>query len=752
MIRLLALAASLQLLLSCAALQSGGPNTERASIQNQLTLISAQRLSDLEEIDALIKLDNRWLSRQIEPAFNGYAELSENFEFRNFKIKFSNQIINIEAIVNFLDDNENIVTAAVSGDILLEFRRTGLEWFPRIRQLEISSRDFTFEDKNYIESDPVINQQLLQHLNSDIAVSITEQKQNQIPISAIPLANIEVGASLPGFAQSPARHQQELKGVSLVAGSAFLIDTSRTTIALDMTFIPKLSVCPADVTISRAEFVQEVESREPVGIVSDLNSTQDIKYFYSEISGAKRPLTIIHYWFADGSPIAVEELAVGTSAHWRTWSAKGGSFSGADHLEVLVVEKESACILHSRSISKSIPESIIVDSDQSPARKTFSALQNQFGLRTSDFSISEDKPDIAMIEITRSFLSTVLQTSMADLNIGAEFDSSMLSSLQYSTDIQAFNLADIACEHRDCPTAPACSANLAQCKRLRDTRDCSSCLFRNPLNNRCMREAVDPLCEASRNRQNEKYDLDRATCIANAEISKQECEQLNAQALRSCQIESGFEGSACESVRTDINSLEQGSPMSTVSAKTRTTGTVMANFSNFRIEDKLGRLKLDMSLNSDLQQEGTLQFNPSPGISQTLSNCIEAWSAPFKSRFSTTPRVNNLLSSIEETGNTLSADWSGFGLSIETNPSPLESVFVSNSQLLANCKIGLTVNMVEESLSGEDAEFFRGHIDLEIQPLPTKIRLTPATIGNDANAASAMPQFGKNHLRYDFVE
>jgi len=750
--RLIGMTVCLQLLLSCTALQSTKSATERASIENQQARDAALHLSKLAQIDTLIKLDNQWLGSQIETVFSENSELSDTFEVLDFKVKFSNQYIEIKAIVNVLDDNRNVISATASGDILFNFRGTGLEWSPRFRALEISSRDFAFEGVNYIEADLHLDKLVLENLNSDITISIINQKMNQIPLSTVSLASIEVGASLPGFSQSPASQQQELKGIFMVNGSAFLIDSAATTIALDMSFIPKLAICQADITVSRAEFVDDVKSREPVGIAKNLNKTGDIQYFYSEISGAKRPLTIIHYWFADGLPIAVQELAVGPSKRWRTWSARNSLLSDVNYLEVLVVEKESACILHTASIRKPIPESIVADADHTLAKQSFRALQEQFNLKTSHFSINEDKPDIAMIELTRSFLSTVLQASLTDLILGAEFDSSDLSSLQFSANIQPFDSEALSCEHRDCPTAPVCKANLTQCKRLRDTRDCSSCLFRNPLNNRCVSEAIDPLCEASRNRQNAKYDLDRATCITNAETSKQECDQLNAQILSSCQIESGFEGSACESVKTGIQSLEAGTPLATVDTITRTTGTLIANFSNFRIEENLTRLKLDMSLRSDLQQEGALKFNTNVDAGQSLASCIGAWSGSFKNRFSSTPTVINLLSSFEESIDTLSAEWSGFGLSINTNPSPLESVFVGNPQLLANCKIGLTVNTVEQALSGEDADFFRGHIDLEFQPLPTKIMLNPATVGTGGNTRSASPQFGQNNLRYDFVE
>jgi len=752
--RLLGLAFTMQIMAGCTALtvlQQDGAVTEQASIQNQRAANMELALLELEDIDTLIRLDNGWLTDQIITELKAQAASSGQYHFRKLKLKPGKQLIKLEAIVDIDDGQGNVISASVSGEILLDFSGDRLEWVPRFRQLLIRSRDFTFEDGTYAEPIPELNQYVFQKFNSDIAEALIELNNNTIPLNAVPLGEVQVGASLPGFSELPARHTQPLRGVFMVAGSAMLIDSSITTIALDMTFIPDLSTCPADVTVSRAQFVSDVKNREPVGIALNMNNAADIRYFFSEISGAKRPLTIIHYWFADGLPLAVEELAVGPSERWRTWSGKGSVSSDADHWEVLVVEKESGCILHSTSIRTLEPETIITRVDEAQARQSFTALQEYFNVRTAGFSIFEDTPDIALIEIRRPFLRDVLQASLADLNMDAEFDSTGLSALQFSARLQPFATQDIICEHRDCPPAPVCKTMLAQCKRLRDTRDCSSCLFRNPLNNRCVSEATDPLCEASRNRQNAKYDANRAACITNAEISKQECDRLNAQVLRSCQIESGFEDSACESVKTSINALKQGAPLAHVSATSQTNGSLSANFSNFRIEGDLTGLKLDMTLKSNLQLDGVLNFSPG-SIARPLANCITAWSAPFKSRFVTAPAVNNLLSNFEETDSTLTANWSGFGLTIATNPSPLESIFVGNPQLLANCRIGLTVDKVEMAFAGDDAGFFRGHIELEIQPLPTKIHLAPASIEIGGRIYVAEARLSARHLRYEIGE
>ena len=97
----------------------------------------------------------------------------------------------------------------------------------------------------------------------------------------------------------------------------------------------------------------------------------------------------------------------------------------------------------------------------------------------------------------------------------------------------------------------------------------------------------------------------------------------------------------------------------------------------------------------------------------------------------------------------LTAQWSGFGITIESQPSPLESVFVNNPQLLANCTIGLTVQKVEQAIAGDDEAFFRGEVNLVLQALPTKIHLAPATIQFGNVVHSAQAKLSARHLQYD---
>jgi hypothetical protein len=657
----------------------------------------------------------------------------------------------LESVLEITDNTGSVISASIYGDVSLDFNGKQLEWFPRFNQLQISSSDFSFEQETYVEPIPELNQALLQRLNTDISDALMLQDNNAIPLNAVPLGKIEVGASLPGFAHSAASETQPLIGVFTVIGRAILIEPSVTSIALDLEFNPNLSYCSVDVSVSRAGFAGSIKDREPAGLALNNIEPEDVRYFYSEISGAKRPLTIVHYWFADGQPLAVEELAVEPSERWRTWSSNDGTHAGVSRWEVLVVEKQSACIFHSQSIRTLETERIIPQTDQAGTNPTFAALRNEFNSRTAGFSINNDKPDVALIEVRRAFLRDVLQASLAGLQLEASFDQAALPQLQFSAMMRPFEITDIVCDHRSCPPAPSCAVSLTQCKRLRDTRDCSSCLFRNPLNNRCISEAADPICEAARSRQNTKYEADRASCIANAEAAKLDCEQLNAQALRSCEIESGFEQSACEAIKGGIASLPKESPMATAEAQAAAKGRLIAVFSNISIDEDFTRLKMDMALKSNMKLNGKLKFSPG-NLPRALAGCITAWNAPFTSRAFASPAVNSILTTLSEADNAFTANWSGYILPLEIIPSPLESVFVHNPNLLANCSIGLTVNDVEGALTGDNADFFTGQLELEIQPQPTMIYLSPATVQYGEREFQGRAMISSNHVRYDIAK
>lgn len=740
-----------QLLPGCSTLTRITSPPDTASTQNKHITEASQDLRQLAEIDSLIKLNNKWLAAQFRRSIEDQAKSVDHLDLHRLNFRFSKQFIHLEAIASISDEFDNIISTSLSGVVKLEFSAEYLRWIPRFEHIQISSRDFTFETTDYAEGTPELESRFLQDLNANIGGALINNGANTIAYDVVPLGEIRVGAELPGLSTSQARHSQTLRGVFMVAGSAVLIESASTTVALDLTFIPDLTECPADVTISRAEFARNIESREPVGVAIDRAPAGDVRYFFSEISDAREPLTIIHYWYANGLPLAVEELPVEPSRRWRTWSANGSAHSDGDHLKVLVVEKSSGCILLSRSIRTREVERVDPGVDQAHTGLLFSDYRDEFSSHIAGFPIGDKKPAIALFETRRVFLRDVLQASVKNLNIDAHFDQTAFSEQSYTSRLQPFNTQEIVCEQRDCPPAPICKINISHCKRNRDTRECMSCLFRNPLNNRCISEAIDPLCEAARKDQNDRYEAVRNECIARAAKTKEECDQLNAQALRSCQIESGFADSACEAIKASLDDVARGVPLAYAKTSAQASGPLRVNFSSFRIEGDLERLKLDMALISGLELAGDLNFNPADVI-RPLGLCITDWSAPFRSRFTTTHAVKNLLSSFEETHDTLTAPWSGFGLTMEANPSPLEKRFVGDPQLLATCKIGLTVQQVEEAMTGDGAGFYRGRIEIEVQPLPTTIHLAPASLNVNGGMYSAAANLSASHIRYDIRE
>ncbi len=152
-----------------------------------------------------------------------------------------------------------------------------------------------------------------------------------------------------------------------------------------------------------------------------------------------------------------------------------------------------------------------------------------------------------------------------------------------------------------------------------------------------------------------------------------------------------------------------------------------------------------------MKLEGKLKFRPGD-LPQALASCITAWSGPFTSRAITSSAVTTMLTPISGADSAFSANWSGYILPLELIPSPLESVFVGNPNLLANCSIGLTVNDVERALTGDGADFFTGQLELEIQPQPTLIYLSPATVQYGESEFQGKAMISSTHVRYDIAK
>jgi hypothetical protein len=77
---------------------------------------------------------------------------------------------------------------------------------------------------------------------------------------------------------------------------------------------------------------------------------------------------------------------------------------------------------------------------------------------------------------------------------------------------------------------------------------------------------------------------------------------------------------------------------------------------------------------------------------------------------------------------------------------------VDNPNRLANCSIGLTVYDVERTFRGDDADFFSGRLELEIQPQPAVISLFPATVQYGEREFQGKAVISSTHVRYDIAD
>lgn len=714
-------------LLSCSTIRQHPSVSESGASAQQQVLFASRQLEKMHTTDALVKLDNSLLATEITTQLKQHAAHSGVFDFNNIAVRFEPQFIHLLTGMSINDGNGSVVQAVAMGEVRLEISGDRIEWFPAYDSFRVTSTGFRFAENDYAEATPELNGRLLNQLNSELDSSLRKTDFNHIDLQPVPLGEVEVGTRLVTFDKLTSVKSKPLKGIFFVTGSAVLIEPAQTSILLDLSFVPDLAVCPADIEVSRAVFSRAIENREPVDITANLGDIEDLHFFYSEISGATRPMTIVHYWFADGQPVAVEELPIGQSERWRTWSSRGDTVEPATHWRVLVVEKESGCILRSQSIrTRAQGQSAdIIQPDQS--LPSFENYRSAFSSKAADFPVLSEQQSKVSIQVRRAYMQQVFQSAIADVQIETVFDQADLVDKQYSADLLPFEAEGIVCEDQECANPLVCTVNIAHCKRLRDTRECSSCLFHNPLNNRCLRMAEDPICVATKKRQNAIYQQDHEACIAAAQSSRDDCQQLNNQIAQSCEIEMRAEKSACQASKNELSLLKTGAVLAKVKADSQVSGQLSMLFSNFRISDDFMQLQQNVTLKSRIRIQGQLEFQPN-NTDWLLGSCISAWSAPFNNRAASSTPLNSMLTPLHVNNDVFTATWSGIVLPLKMTASPLESVFVANPQLLAGCSIGLTVDKVEQAIVGQNTDFFIGRLKLVIQPLPTHIKLNPAHI------------------------
>lgn len=95
-----------------------------------------------------------------------------------------------------------------------------------------------------------------------------------------------------------------------------------------------------------------------------------------------------------------------------------------------------------------------------------------------------------------------------------------------------------SCENLvDCTPDRNCSAIVVR----KDTRNCRSCLLKNPFGG-CIQRGNDPICEASKAAQNASYKADEAA-------RRLDCERLKSQSKAICEIKKETDRVECLSIR-----------------------------------------------------------------------------------------------------------------------------------------------------------------------------------------------------------
>lgn len=735
-------------LVGCAAIEPLVRGDSHAPERELRIRAAARDLQSLNSVDVLINIDNRFLAGQIQAGMDGLTRQITSVQFRDVQVRFMRQYIALDAraLVTGVDGAQ--VEAGLSGEVVILYSGSGLVWQPRFNQISVPGADLAAMTVDQLTRFSHWQQALKDRLDSELTSILLQGDGHEVQIQPMPLGILEVGARLTNIPGAVTNLSQRLGGVFTNAGSALLIDDDSTLLALDLNFVPSFSECRGNVAVSRAVFAREIKDREPVGLSRTANRDDEVQYFFTEITGAEKPTTIVHYWFADGEPVSVAELEVKPSARWRTWSSREPGRDAARTWEVIVVEKDTGCILKSMAILTEDEPGEPADGSRDSARQAFADYRQAFLQRTADFASAAAKPEVASIEVRRPFLTNVLGEAVKDVQLGSDVTVQGDEPVSLQADLNAFRAEDVQCERKQCQSSRECVLDYENCPIQRDNRSCVSCLFRNPLNNRCVREGEDPICVAARNLHNLRFSQAREACIQSQQSDQDHCERLRAQEVRSCELEAATAISTCESRRQLVEDLRLSGPVASLSGDAATAGKLSFSFSGFSFEGDLQRIHMTLGLRANLAFSGPIAFAPGDSLG-SLAECVSSWHDDYSARVSLPEWESNLVGLVEAGADSLGTTWSGFSSRASMTPSPLQSLFLNKPALLAGCGIGLSVDDVAEVVTGRDSRFFKGDYDFAIQPLETRIQLLPAWMGSKSHVMKGAARLGPAFLRYD---
>lgn len=727
-------------------MRSTTPGDAHQAQQLQRLAEASTELDSLEAVDLRLRLDNALLGRRIETDVRNALSQVPGWQPSDVAVTFFPGYIAVDAEGRLDVDGAPPRAVELAGEAQLAYTSGRVSWLTRFHTLLNASSGTTRA------ADPDERAALLAALNLDLETVLAGQDDAFIEIDPMPLGILETGIRLRSPFQGTRAESSLLEGVLTTRGSATLIEPETTTFALDLGFVPGLPDCQAGVSVGRATFASTVRNREPVRPVSGRAAADDSRVFFTDILEARASTTVVHYWLADGQPASLGELGVEPSARWRTWSGRPDEPSDVRRWQVLVVEKPTGCILARRSLLVERPPLHTAALPQGLETTGFDELRAAFLEKTDAFPEPAVLEGAAAIDVAKAFFAAALSESMYDLHLTSRPQVQTDAALPIEARVQAFPAEALSCEAQDCGVQRVCTLDFDDCPVERDTRDCTSCLFRNPLNNRCMREAEDPICIAARDGENLRLEERRQACIAGKTRARDACVLARERDLASCQERTSREVSACtEQAEAMAGRRSDMNPIGRLTGQARLAGAIEFDFSEFRIEDDLQRMRMRMTVNADLSAQGRLAFQPAVGLGP-LTECLTARGDAFEAPLALPLWQGGLASGLVVDGASLRADWSGLVQELTAEPPLVDRFLEDNPQLLSTCAFDVNSSDFEGLLTGTGAELLRGSLAMDMQPEPTRISLLPAYLSSGSDTWTGKATIGTDTVSYRLEE
>ncbi len=731
----------LALVYSCSPIQPvSSPETFTAD-EDMLATAAILSLQELAETDALLQVNNNVLAQYIRKALTEQNSASSIFNLTDVQVEFGRQAIGLRARIATTQADGGVRTAGLLGDVQLSFTGGQVEFYPQFRQLVADSTDGETAGEFSYE---------LSRINAETSDALILRRGNRLPITNRSLARLELSATLGDFTAAQVERLFDLNGVFTVAGSALFIDEAYTSAALDLQMVRGIRNCVSTVSVSRAGFAYGMEAREPRQIARLVDAGQNQLFYFTEIADARTPLTVVHYWFANGRPIDIDELTVEPSARWRTWSSHRIDPSSMSHWEVIAVDKASGCVIDSRSI-RPMPQQIISFSpDANRPDQPYASYREQFEQAVQHFTMASQRTAIAGMEVRGPAVREALNTLLTDTPFVLRFPAADGDPRHASGSLARLSGQSIACEPESCDINRVCTRDFSACERKRDTRNCMTCQIRNPLNNRCLQESIDPTCEELKISRNRHFEQDWNACIERENSAQAHCEQFVELARQNCEQNAADAVAECTRRKPLLTRQSGENDLARLSTETTISGQVAMIFTNLELTHDLEKIKAGLSVDAGLNLNGKLEVSPAPETG-VLASCLAGWSGAFQSSGSGSQLASSKAGNVYSSAANLDLNWSDFFISVNFRPAPMESLFNHDPQLLDACRLGLRPAQIVTSLHGEAGRLMAGSVMLLVQNPRGRIDFSPAMLTSDNEPYRSRAQWVDKNLMFELA-